>query len=120
MTADYGTISGGYENIVGGSVATVGGERTATPRVGIGRLSGGWQQQHRECILVDCRSVGNDNTASADWSTVGGGNSNSASGNRSTVGGGNSNTASASWSTVGGGDANTASGKEATVSAAGI
>ena len=57
----------------------------------------------------------NDNTASADFATVGGGEKNTASGSESTVGGGIDNTASNSNATVGGGDGNTASGNAATV-----
>jgi hypothetical protein len=55
------------------------------------------------------------NTASADWSTIGGGKYNTASGYNATVGGGNWNEASGDGATVGGGDSNTADGHRATV-----
>ena len=55
------------------------------------------------------------NTASGDFSTVGGGLDNDASGIESTVGGGLQNTASVDTSTVGGGTSNLASGIQSTV-----
>ena len=72
----------------------------------------------------------NSNTASGDWSTVGGGDGNTAGsvyatvgggyhnaaiGGASTVGGGNGNTVSQDYTTVGGGFRNTASGPNTTV-----
>ncbi|WP_181693019.1 hypothetical protein [Natronomonas sp. LN261] len=56
-----------------------------------------------------------DNTASADWATVGGGRGNTASADRATVGGGRDNTASNTQTTIAGGNGNTASTKNATV-----
>ncbi len=59
---------------------------------------------------------GFDNTASYWYATVGGGGANVASGQAATVGGGSSNTATAWTATVGGGVGNTASDYHATVS----
>ena len=59
--------------------------------------------------------TGTSNSASGDYSTVGGGQTDTASGLWSTVAGGRSNTASGSNSTVGGGSGNTASGDKSTV-----
>ena len=58
---------------------------------------------------------GEDNTASTDWATVGGGQNNEASGGWATVGGGYRNTAGGTEATVGGGQSNMASGYHATV-----
>ena len=60
--------------------------------------------------------TGQSNSASGDYSTVGGGQFDTASGLISTVGGGQNNTASGIRSTVGGGQNNTASITFATVS----
>jgi len=58
---------------------------------------------------------GNENTAGANYATVGGGFENTASSNSATVGGGQQNTATDFGATVGGGDGNTASRPFATV-----
>ena len=58
---------------------------------------------------------GGSNTASRDFSTVGGGYGNLASGDASTVGGGFVNAASGTWSTVAGGSNNKATGDSSTV-----
>jgi hypothetical protein len=55
------------------------------------------------------------NTASGDWSTIGGGSNARASGSWSTIGGGDGNIASGHWSTVGGGHGNGATMRNATV-----
>jgi len=60
--------------------------------------------------------AGDNNTASMDWSTVGGGALNTASGVYTTVPGGFQNVASSLYSTVGGGHADTARADAATVS----
>jgi hypothetical protein len=60
-------------------------------------------------------SGGYQNTAAADFATVGGGGYSLASGSSATVGGGYQNTAAAGSATVGGGWNNTASGSSATV-----
>ena len=98
VTANYGTIAGGYNITVTGRYATVGG--------GTGNTASG-----------DFATVGGgqNNTASSDFATVGGGDSNTANGWFATVGGGYGNTASSGSATVGGGDSNTASGWNATV-----
>jgi len=57
----------------------------------------------------------NDNTASADWATVGGGKYNTSSNEYATVAGGVENTASGNSSAIGGGGNNDATGLYATV-----
>jgi hypothetical protein len=57
----------------------------------------------------------NDNTASADYTTIGGGYENTASGDNAVVAGGYSNTAGAIEATVGGGTLNSATSPAATV-----
>jgi len=57
----------------------------------------------------------NDNTASADYTTIGGGYANTASGDNAVVAGGYSNTAGAIEATVGGGTLNSATSPAATV-----
>ncbi len=98
VTANFGTVGGGYNNTASGSRATVGG--------GVGNTASGY---------AATVGGGQSNTASANFATVGGGVGNTASGESATAGGGDSNTASANFATVGGGASNTASGNFATV-----
>ena len=64
---------------------------------------------------VNAFVAGENDTASGDWSTVGGGNLNNAIGDYSTIGGGRWNTADGERATVGGGGVNMASGAYSTV-----
>jgi hypothetical protein len=98
VTANYGTIAGGYQNTASGESATIGGGFNNTASGGYATIGGG-----------------NSNTASDLVATVGGGTGNTASVFLATVGGGYYNTASGGYATVGGGDHNTASGNYATV-----
>ncbi|MHC4666531.1 MAG: hypothetical protein ACYS9T_11355, partial [Planctomycetota bacterium] len=78
-----------------------------------GRVSGGqWDDPNIGTWSV---AMGEDNTASGNWATVGGGLLNTSSGGTATVGGGYSNTASGGHTTIGGGFENTASASTATV-----
>ncbi|WP_376695874.1 tail fiber domain-containing protein [Wenzhouxiangella sp. EGI_FJ10305] len=87
VAGDFGTISGGADNLAG---APDGNENTR----GFATVSGG-----------------TGNTANDAYATVGGGINNLASGYGAMVGGGAANTASKSYATVGGGFRNTASGE---------
>ena len=87
---------GSASNVASGIGATVGG--------------GGATKLADSSGCPECK-----NTASGEFSTVGGGRKNTASGARSTVTGGGSNTASGSSSTIAGGDVNTTSGVSSTV-----
>ena len=96
VTADFGTVSGGAQNVAG-PLSVVGG--------------GGYNTASGTETTI---SGGEGNTASGDQATVGGGNANTASGQAATVVGGSVNTASGDYSTVGGGTLNTASGDYST------
>lgn len=100
VTADFGTVGGGGNNIASGWASTVGGGagNIASSPDGSATVGGGYY-----------------NTASGDSGTVGGGDANTASGPYATVGGGASDTSSSYSATVGGGQLNTASGEFATV-----
>jgi hypothetical protein len=99
VTANFGTVGGGFDNIASGVQSTVGGGERNTASGGSSTVAGG-----------------RINTASAFTSTVGGGTQNTASGNaESTVAGGRQNVASGDLSTVSGGQQNDSSGSGATV-----
>lgn len=96
VTADFGTVGGGLDNIAGYEATSGGGfENTAS---GFYTTVGG----------------GHLNTASANYATVGGGNQNTASSLQATVAGGYNNTAGGSDAMVCGGYHNNASGNYAT------
>ena len=97
VTADFGTVGGGFGNTAGWA-ATVAG--------GLGNTASGSDA-----------TVGGGvtNTASGSFATIGGGDHNTASGNDATVAGGDTNTASGNRAAVGGGEDNQASGPHATV-----
>ncbi len=98
VTADFGTVSGGYGNTASGKNATVGGGRLNTASGDHATVGGGY-----------------DNAASGAGATVGGGHFNTASGPDATAGGGYGNTASGYIATVGGGWGNQATNSNATV-----
>lgn len=99
VTADFGTVSGGYLNYAGGFGASVGG--------GFSNTAGG---------LYASVNGGYSNTASGNNASVSGGTSNTAGGSGASVSGGYFNTASGSGANVSGGDSNTAGGFGASVS----
>jgi len=119
---NYGTISGGQKNTVGGDDggvttgwwATVGGGQENTARSQSSTVAGGGGNR----VLDDFGTVGggelntagsdDDNPFSGRWSAVGGGQFNTASGEIATIGGGRSNSTTAIQATVGGGEFNSA------------
>jgi hypothetical protein len=117
---DYGTISGGYDNLVGDGVGTTVDHGYATVGGGYQNVAGG---------LWSTVGGGSANTAPAQHATVGGGGGNHATQIASTIGGGSNNTADfyatvaggfsnnagANAAAIGGGGANTANGIHATI-----
>ena len=95
ITGSSGTIDFDDENLVTTGKATIGPGHSNTG--------------------TNAFVAGENNTASGDWSTVGGGYGNTASGYDGVIGGGVYNTASGDGSTVGGGSDNTASNNGSTV-----
>jgi len=93
VTATYGTIGGGYGNVVTATSATIGG--------GVNNKAGG-----------SSATVGGGyyNTASGSYATVDGGYYNTASDSYATVSGGYGNIASGAYAMVPGGYSNTAQG----------
>jgi hypothetical protein len=87
VTANFGTVSGGEQNVAGGYGATVAGGKNNVAS-GYAASVGG----------------GSYNTASGSSAVVSGGNFNTASGDNSIVCGGNNNLATNSNATVGGGE----------------
>jgi hypothetical protein len=102
-TDNYGTVSGGFANVVGDLDADPGTAEEATVGGGAGNRAG---------ALGATVGGGDNNTAGpGQRSTVSGGTANKASGLESAVAGGGGNTASGGDSFVAGGTANTASGQ---------
>ena len=124
----YGTVSGGMNNVAGGSYDTVGGGYFNATSGSYSSIGGGI---HNTAGLDYCTVAGGfynaasgysstvgggvDNTASDYYSTVGGGDENTAGDSYSTVGGGYDNSAGGTYSTIGGGSENAASGSRSTV-----
>ena len=133
---NYGTVSGGGNNLAGNTngfptdaaYASVGGGCNNSATAYGATVSGGCANE----ASGDAATVGGGygSNASAGYSTVGGGYVNTVgregvtigggyynvgTGAQATVGGGNSNTASGDYATVGGGALNVASGSRATV-----
>ncbi len=130
VTANFGTVSGGYGNTASGFTATVSGgifnaAENAGDTVGGGSdniANGGGQPAtvgggYLNNAIGAWSTVGGgfDNSATNEFVTVGGGYNNTASGGASMVGGGSDNVASGGASTVGGGLNNSASGSSSTV-----
>lgn len=93
VTANLGTVGGGFTNTASGIGATVGGGWSNNASGGYATVGGG-----------------NTNLVSGGWATIGGGNQNTADGTTATVGGGMYNTASGKHATVPGGRDNVAGG----------
>ncbi len=117
--ANYGTISGGLANTVGGFAATVGGGRlnnAADQDTAIGggaannasgqaaTIAGG--NQNTASGYATTVSGGGNNEALSDGAAVGGGMNNSATGGNSVIGGGAYNTISSTLAAIGGGWSN--------------
>ena len=98
VTADSGTVGGGYGNTANGYSSTIGGGEYNNTFGGVATVAGG-----------------SENYASEDYATIGGGGNNKAISSQATVAGGLTNTASGNYATVGGGGYNVASGIEATI-----
>ncbi|HWV98789.1 MAG TPA: tail fiber domain-containing protein [Candidatus Acidoferrum sp.] len=93
----YGTISGGYHNLVTGYGGFIGGGAVNV------------------ASNFSAVAAGEFNVAGGSFSSIGGGSSNTNTGDYSTVGGGSLNTCSGLGSTVGGGQLNNCNGGDATV-----
>jgi hypothetical protein len=113
VTADYGTIGGGFGNAASGDDATVGGGYDNIASGDGASIGGGYNNEASGGHAV--LGGGDSNTASGWNATVGGGYQNTASSNSATIGGGDFNTAGGGWSAIGGGVGNKASGSTATV-----
>ncbi len=117
--ANLSTVAGGYNNLASGGVSSIGGGNSnvasgwgATVGGGAGNTAsghgaviaggGGWDEGTSSLIT---------NTATADWSSIGGGRENNVNSLGSTIGGGEHNIAGGDGhSTIGGGAYNTIAG----------
>jgi hypothetical protein len=128
VTADFGTVGGGWNNNAGGFATTVGGGYfnnaggyAATVGGGVVNTASGSEASigggggNTASGQVATIAGGQNSAASGQYATVGGGYNNIAGGNYATAGGGVRNYANASYSTVSGGINNLASGTGATV-----
>jgi hypothetical protein len=107
VTADFGTVSGGYGNSAG-PISAVGGGYENTASGDGATVSGGAQNTaSNDAAMV---SGGSQNTAGGQYATISGGNFNTAGGRNATVAGGVNNTASGDSAIVAGGQQNNASG----------
>jgi trimeric autotransporter adhesin len=128
VTANFGTVGGGWGNQTSGANSTIGGgwdnEADGTnSTVGGGRnnwasgsssiVGGGWY--NRASGSSSTIGGGVNNQASGDLSTISGGDNNEAIGYGSTMGGGIFNRASGTGSTLGGGIDNGADGDDSTI-----
>lgn len=136
ITSDYGTVSGGANNLAGrwtndaderpyatvgggevnrayGAYATVGGG--GSNEAGGRNATVGGGEDNSASAEHATIAGGWDNSASASMATIGGGSANEATGGASTVAGGFQNSANDASATVGGGFQNFATGKAATV-----
>jgi hypothetical protein len=93
VTANFGTVGGGYVNLASGEATTVGGGLNNTASNGGATVGGGYQ-----------------NIARGDNATVGGGINNTASGGFAAISGGSGNQATNWFGVVAGGDQNINSG----------
>lgn len=112
VSADFGTITGGFSNEVFGAQGTVHGGANNTAAGEFSTVSGG-QNNYAGGVrnMYSAVNGGLSNTASGWSSVVGGGSTNSATGQSSTVAGGEGNTAGPlPYSAVPGGFNNTAAG----------
>lgn len=113
VTADFGTVGGGFDNTASGIGAVVGGGGFNTASNLHATVGGGALNIARGSDTTVGGGI--NNTASGDYATVGGGYNNTASDANATVGGGRGNSASYDSATVGGGANNIASSNSATV-----
>ena len=129
ITDDHGTVGGGRDNQAGDNAGTTSDRAYATVAGGLGNRAtgfvstvggGAFNMARGEYAVVTGGGGGaaiDSNSASGDYSTIGGGKRNSIStaGDSATISGGARNSATAAAATVGGGNGNTASGPQATV-----
>jgi hypothetical protein len=128
VTADFGTISGGFANFVGGFESNVAGGEANSASGSISAVGGGINNGASGDRSVvsggENNSAGGpwsgvasgiNNTASDSWSSVAGGADNTAGGPWSSIAGGNSNNAGGSGSSIAGGTFNNASGRDSIV-----
>jgi hypothetical protein len=104
----FGTIGGGYSNLVGNGTGTV-------EDAGFATIGGGEFNTATGLDATVGGGKGNNAGGGASYATVGGGTNNTAYGGSATIAGGQSNTASGAESTVAGGLSNSASGQNSTV-----
>jgi hypothetical protein len=95
---NYSTVSGGKDNGTGGTCSTVGGGLANFSRGNFSTIAGGW-----------------DSLSDGAFATVGGGENHLCSGDHATIGGGYLNDSTAHATTVGGGSGNRATGRFATI-----
>src|SRR6266540_4026416 len=113
----FATVGGGQFNLAEGIASTIGGgseNRTSNNDTTVG---GGYQNQ--EINLRDAVGGGQLNVASGEFAAIGGGYGNRASAHDCAVSGGSLNWASGGFGTVGGGSQNTASADYSTVGGGG-
>ena len=110
-----GTVDGASGGTISGDVNIAGKGNIGSGNVNMGAYA--FVAGYNDTASGDYSTVGGGeyNDATGQWSTVGGGYDNNAIGMLATVGGGQSNTASGGFATVGGGWVNEASGYGATV-----
>jgi len=129
VTADFGTVGGGLNNISSGLAATIAGGRNNICSSNYTTVSGGLQNTSSGDLATVGGGIlntssdfaatvggGSDNASSADYATVSGGSLNASSGAGATVGGGRLNVSNGDYATVSGGFGNTNGGDYATVS----
>jgi hypothetical protein len=109
----YATIGGGYQNVAGGPSSTIAGGSGNIATGAYSAIGGGGNNTNTGYAGV----VGGGvlNTASAETAVVAGGNGNVASGIRAFIGGGEANIATNFNTVIGGGFANTNYGISATI-----
>jgi hypothetical protein len=127
VTADFGSVGGGAENVAGDRATVAGGAYNLATgfRAAIGGGSQNVASADHTTIAGGVNNLasythatiggGTDNTANSLSTTVGGGSGNRAIFTLATIGGGAYNTASSLETTIGGGAHNTASGAFGTV-----
>lgn len=113
ISADFGAIGGGRQNLVSGRFGTVSGGSSNTSSGQFAAVGGGESNQ----ASVDHATVagGKSNRAENFFTTVSGGELNTAFKSHGTIAGGKSNSTEAGFATVSGGQQNRATGSHATV-----
>ncbi len=118
-SGNYATVGGGYNSTASGEAATLGGGSYNFATDSAATVGGGRYNRARGRYSVVAggggASLADSNSASGNYSAIGGGCGSTASGNYTTVGGGSSNEATISYATVSGGFGSTASSYSATV-----